>query len=130
VLPEVEEKTLFFIKLIRDADKLDIWNIFSDYYRNKRSNNTVELDLPDEPVYSKKLIESMHKQKIISMNDLKTLNDFKLLQISWVYDINFIPSFKIIKNNDYITVIANSLPVTKEISEVVKSAFDYVDSKL
>lgn len=128
LLPEEDEKTLLFIKLIRDADKLDIWNIFTDYYRNKRSNSTLELNLPDEPVYSKELIESIRKQEVIDMKNLKTLNDFKLLQISWVFDINFKPSFKIIKKNGYLTMIANSLPVGKELSEIVKFACDYVDS--
>ncbi|MBU4010669.1 MAG: HD family phosphohydrolase, partial [Proteobacteria bacterium] len=90
----------------------------------------IALDLPDLPVCSKNIIDSILKQTIVNMKDLQTLNDFKLLQISWVFDINFVPSFKIIKNNNYITMIAKTLPVKKEISEVVKLACDYVDSKL
>ncbi|MGB5156306.1 HD domain-containing protein [Desulfobacterium sp. N47] len=129
-LPKEDERTLFFIKLIRDADKLDIWNLFADYYNGKRSNNTMDLDLPDEPVFSKKIIEAISGQIVVNMKDLKTKNDFKLLQLSWVFDINFIPSFKIIKQNDYITKIANSLPVSEEISEIVNLASDYVDTKL
>lgn len=129
-LPREDEKSLFFIKLIRDADKLDIWKIFADYYAEKRPNNTLALELPDEPVFSKNIIESISKRTVVNMKDLKTLNDFKLLQISWVFDINFIPSFKIIKNNNYIAKIAKTLPAKKEISEVIKIACDYVDSML
>ncbi|MBU3946708.1 MAG: HD domain-containing protein [Proteobacteria bacterium] len=129
-LPKEDEKTLFFMRLIRDADKLDIWRVFGDYYGEKWPNNTIALDLPDLPVCSKNIIDSILKQTIVNMKDLQTLNDFKLLQISWVFDINFVPSFKIIKNNNYITMIAKTLPVKKEISEVVKLACDYVDSKL
>ncbi|MFH2045184.1 MAG: HD domain-containing protein [Pseudomonadota bacterium] len=129
-LPKEDEKTLFFIKLIRDADKLDIWRVFADYYREKWPGNTIALDLPDEPVCSKHIIDSFYKHAIIDMKDLKTLNDFKLLQIGWVFDINFIPSFKILKNNCYLEMIAKTLPANKEISELVKTAFDYVDSKL
>ena len=46
-----EERCLFFLKLLRDADKVDIWRVVTDYYRNagNNRNHTLELDLPDGP---------------------------------------------------------------------------------
>lgn len=130
-LPEDEnKKTLFFMKLIRDADKLDIWRVFLDYYMDKNPSDTIVLGLPDVPSYSEKALESIHRHEFAKMKDLKTLNDFKLLQISWVFDINFIPSFKLIKKNNFIGMLEETLPVKKEISEAVKVARDYVDTKL
>jgi hypothetical protein len=64
------------------------------------------------------------------MKDLKTLNDFKLLQISWVFDINFIPSFRAIEKNNFIDMIEETLPKVKEITGAVKIARDHVDSML
>ena len=48
---EAQGPRLFYLKLIRDADKLDIWKVVTDYYALKRpgSNMTLELDLPDSP---------------------------------------------------------------------------------
>jgi hypothetical protein len=54
-LPEDEtEGCLFFAKLLRDADKLDIWRVVTDYYHNKNGhqNSSIELDLPDIPEIS------------------------------------------------------------------------------
>jgi len=130
-LPEGEdEKTLFFMKLIRDADKLDIWKVFLDYFKEKPSSDTIILGLPDTPSFSEKILESIHRHEFAKMKDLKTLNDFKLLQVSWVFDINFIPSFRLLKKNNYLGMLEGTLPGKKEISESVRIARDYVDSKL
>src|SRR3989304_1770622 len=41
---------LFFSKLLRDADKIDIFKVVTDYYVNKTfRNEAIELDLPDLP---------------------------------------------------------------------------------
>jgi hypothetical protein len=124
-----DEKTLFFMKLIRDADKLDIWKVFLDYYSEDRPNEAIVLGLPDRPSFSQKVIESIRMRKSADMKDLKTLNDFKLLQISWVFDINFVPSFRAIKNNNFIGMIKEKLPKENEITGAVKIAQDYVNSK-
>ncbi|MFO7666544.1 MAG: HD domain-containing protein [Desulfobacterales bacterium] len=130
-LPDGEnEKTLLFIKLIRDADKLDIWKVFLDYYMEKRHNDAIVLGLPDKPLYSDKIIESIQMRESAKMKDLKTLNDFKLLQISWVFDINFIPSFRALKNNNFIGMLEETLPKVKEITGAVKIARDHVDFNL
>jgi hypothetical protein len=125
-----DEKTLFFMKLIRDADKLDIWKVFIDYFKSKNPNDAIVLGLPDTPEFSEKAIESIHGHEFVKMKYLKTLNDFKLLQISWVFDVNFIPSFKLIKKNDFIGKLESTLPRDRKITEVVKVASAYVDSKL
>jgi len=130
-LPEDEdEKTLFFMKLIRDADKLDIWKVFLDYCTEKRSGDTIGLGLPDTPSFSAKILGSIQRHESARISDLKSLNDFKLLQISWVFDINYIPSFRLIRKNNYIDLFKETLPKKKKISEAIKIACNYVDSRL
>ena len=132
-LPEAEdEETLFFMRLLRDADKLDIWNVFIDYYRERENyrNAAIELDLPDDPEYSQKILDAFHSQSFALIQDLKTLNDFKLLQISWVFDLNFTPSFQAVHRRKYINQIEATLPQSKEITEAVKKAYHYVENHL
>jgi len=64
------------------------------------------------------------------MQDLKTLNDFKLLQIGWVYDLNFVPSFQTVQNRKYIEKLEKTLPQSKEIKEAVQQARDHINSFL
>jgi len=132
-LPANEDNTtLFFMRLVRDADKLDIWKLIIDYYnkREKKHSSAVELDLPDDPTCSRNVIESLHQHRFVRMQDLKTLNDFKLLQISWVFDLNFVPSFQTVQNRKYIEKIEETLPKSKEIKEAVQQAHDHVNSFL
>ncbi|MDY6911219.1 MAG: HD domain-containing protein, partial [Chloroflexota bacterium] len=51
-LPSDEtDRCLFFSKLLRDADKLDIWQVFIDYYahNNGDRNSAIIHNLPDTP---------------------------------------------------------------------------------
>jgi HD superfamily phosphohydrolase YqeK len=132
-LPADENKrTLHFIRLIRDADKLDIWKVFLKYFHDKNNhhNNAIVLDLPDIPEYSNKFIEALHSQVIAPMQDMKSLNDFKLLQIGWVYDLNFTPSFQAVQNRNIIERLEAVLPQSTVIKEAVGHAKDYVKMRL
>ena len=134
-LPEgQEERTLFFMRLLRDADKLDIWRVFCDYYRQRRQrpgespNQTIELGLPDLPTCSPAVVAALREERYARMEDLRTLNDFKLLQISWTYDLNFQPSFKTLQRRGYIEQIVATLPSTEELSATVKQTQAFIHS--
>jgi len=124
------------MRLLRDADKLDIWKVLCDYFRNRQEhpdaspNTTIELGLSDKPACSPAVLADMQTGRIARLENLRTLNDFKLLQISWVYDLNFIPSFQTLQQRRYIEQIAASLPATGEIAAVVKRAHEYINRSI
>jgi hypothetical protein len=127
-IPEGLDDTLrFFIRLLRDADKLDIWKVFTEHYEKRKThpNKTVELDLPDDGGYSNKVVRDLGNRTVIRMEDLKSLNDFKLLQISWVYDLSFKPTMERLLEKGYLDRIAASLPDTDEICSALQSARAY-----
>lgn len=132
-LPDAkDEKELFYMRLLRDADKLDIWKVVVDYYheRDNFKSSAIELNLPDDPIWSGKILEAVMNKQIARMQDLKTLNDFKLLQISWVFDLNFSPSFKVLENRKYLHQIEATLPQLPDIEDAVAIAHSYVKSYL
>jgi putative nucleotidyltransferase with HDIG domain len=127
-----KEGIVFFIKLIRDADKLDIWRVFTEYYEapDEHKASAVGLGLPDVPEYSKDVISCIYKKQIVSLSNIKTLNDFKLLQLSWIFDLNFTPSFKLLSERKYIDRIILHLPRTEEVQKVSLFLKEYVEEKL
>jgi len=136
-LPEGREaRTLFFMRLLRDADKLDIWKVVCDYYRQRclqpdeAPNKTIELDLPDRPACSPAVVAALYEGRYARMEDLRTLNDFKLLQVSWVYDLNFQPSFRMLRKRGYIEKIAATLPETEELNVLLKRTRAFIDARL
>lgn len=129
--PDTEPgRILFFIRLLRDADKLDIWTLFSDkiHENNGRLDKTISLGLPDEPGFSDVVISTLARKEIVRMEDLRTFNDFKLLQIGWVYDLNFAPSFEALLRLKIIEKISATLPVSEKITDAVNQAMAYSKS--
>lgn len=120
-LPGNENETcLFYAKLLRDADKLDIWRLVTDYYhRNEgKKNSGLELELPDTPGFSKSVGDDLANKRSVNFKNIRNLNDFKLLQAGWIFDINFEPSRKIIRERRYLEKIRAALPKSKEIDEI------------
>jgi hypothetical protein len=120
-IPKKENSSIiFFIKLIRDADKLDIWRVFIEFYESPAENraSAISLGFPDLKEYSEDVLLSIYQQKIVSRSQIKTLNDFKLLQLSWLYDLNFKPSFQLFLERDYLYRITAQLPQAEEIQNV------------
>jgi hypothetical protein len=125
-------KTLLFIRLLRDADKLDIWRVFIEYYksRDEHPNPVVEIGLPDDPYFSPEVVAALNEDRFVRFQDLKTSCDFRLLLVSWVFDLNFDCSFQLVKDRNYIEKIEATLPPSKQISAAIQHARDYVARRL
>jgi CRISPR/Cas system-associated endonuclease Cas3-HD len=133
LIPRVEDldRTLY-LKLVRDADKLDIWRVFVDYYNTSEKERTsaVGQELPDMPGYSEEVLSCIFQNKMASLRMLTTLNDFKITQLSWIYDLNFDISFRMLLERDYINEIASKLPQTEDIQRASTLLHEYVHSKI
>jgi hypothetical protein len=120
-------------KLIRDADKLDIYYVFlkkqKEYYANPE-NFMLEIEFPDEPWCTAEVFEAVIKGDVIDYAELRTLNDFRLLQLGWVYDVNFISTFKRIRDRGYLEEGCSYLTCRDKIEEVKKVVLDHVDRKI
>ena len=123
-------RCLFFLKLLRDADKVDIWRVVTDYYQNvgETRNQTIEMELPDIDKVSDPVYEALMNGKPAQMTDLRTLNDFKLLQIGWIYDVNFPRTFQIVREKAYLELIRDTLPQgSVRATEIYKRARAYLE---
>jgi len=123
---------LFYARLLRDADKLDIWHTIIDYYgkRHLHPNPALELELPDTQEYSSHFIDSIMNYKCTDMSNIKTCNDLKLSLLSWVFDINFLPTYHYIQHHRYIDRIVDSLPGTEDIRKAQKHINGHIKRKL
>jgi len=125
----IGEKSKLFAKLIRDADKLDIFRIFVEYYESPDKDESVALHLKDNENYTPELIDDILSGKTIRYGKLKFMNDFKLLKISWLFDINFSYSFDKILENNYINMIYDKLPKDENTKKVFDKARIYLLDK-
>jgi len=108
------------VRVVRDADKLDIFLVMLEHLRPGAPNNpVVTLGLRDEPdVCTNTLAEQVLAGKLGDYAEMRTLNDFRLLLCSWVYDLNFPATKQAIRQRGYIEELLADLPDTPQIRAV------------
>ncbi len=128
---KMDENHKFFSKLIRDADKIDILKVIIDYYENKDRipNHTLTWELPVGEGISEKVAKAAINGELVSKELVKTQNDIKVMQMSWVYDLHFKPSFQLISEKRYIDKIYNTLPKRDDVIEIYRSIKIYLENQ-
>jgi len=130
---ELNGNCLFLTQMVRDADKIDIFYVVIEYYKQCRDNPdqvTLEIELPQVAGYSRDVVKNVLAGKRIDYKDLKTMNDMRLIQLSWMYDVNFLPTLKCIAKRGYIETLFDFLPRTDDIAKVRTKIFDYINSRI
>jgi len=129
----LQQDHLLFAKLIRDADKIDIYYVVIEGYKQYARNPNgfrLERELPDEPGYSMELIEAILAGQRFDYHRLRTWNDMKLIQLDWVYDVNFVPTLVRIKQRKLLEQILGFLPKTPDIEKVREKVFQYINQRI
>jgi len=133
LLADLEGECLLFSQLIRDADKLDVFYVVVEGYKQYRENPdefNLEVEFEDVPQYSKRIVEDILRGQLVDYSRLRTLNDMKLLQLGWVYDVNFTATLKRIRQRRFLEHIIDFLPRTEDIEKVKAKIFEYVDRRI
>ena len=106
MVPKLDDKTMLFVNIIRDADKLDILE-------------TQELVMNDEKIILKKeLLDSIYQKQVCSNYLIQSDTDVILKQISWIFDFNFSYSYRYLENKNIITCKFQLLELYGEIEEI------------
>jgi putative nucleotidyltransferase with HDIG domain len=132
-LPQgLDNEVLLHAKLVRDADKLDIWRVFVEYFALAPADRPTAagLGLPDTPEHSPGVLESLERREMVRLTSLRTLNDFKLLQLAWIYDLNFAPSLRMVVERGIIERLSASVPQTPAVRRALGNLRQYVAGQL
>ena len=131
LIKQEEEQTQLFCQLIRDADKLDVWEMVTNQFRDKGVDDMkiIMYNLPNHNQVSDKIIKSIILEKPAKKEDMKTMNDFRLMLMSWVFDLNFRASFNILNQNRYIEKIYNTLPKQDGIINAYRTIKLFIENK-
>ncbi len=129
------EEYLLFAKLIRDADKIDIYRVVINGYKlymkdPDKFNLAISFKGQNDGKCSPKVVNALLKRESIDYTDLKNINDRKLLQLIWLYDINFTDSLKRIIERGYVDFILSQLPETKDCAIVKETINNYIKERL
>lgn len=126
------EEVVLLSKIIRDADKTDILDIAVKEYalpvKNQNLHFSLELNKPLS--FTKSIASSIISGKLVDKKELKTITDFKLFLMAFVYDINFKKTFATINERQYLKRIFDTLPKSDDIFEVYRTTKIHVENQL
>lgn len=114
-----QDKELF-CKIIRDADKLDlIYEGAVIYWEQPERVKQVE-----KGRLSEKMLENVYQKKLADSRNSISETDQVLRFASYVFDVNFSYSFKVLKDNDYVSKMIDKfhyqMPETRDEMRKVK----------
>jgi len=125
-LPEGISRELDTItRIVRDSDKLDITRIMLDHLRpgGKRSD-VVTLHVIDDPQrYSEAIVAQIRAGSMGDYALMRYENDFKLLLISWVFDLNFSAARRSFLERGHAGELFDLLPRTAELTQLRNSIY-------
>jgi hypothetical protein len=68
--------------------------------------------------------------RVMNYAKLQNTNELKVLQMSWVFDIHFRPTFEILKERNNIGILAATLPATPLLQEALELVNSYIEKRL
>lgn len=118
-------------RLLRDADKLDIFRVMTALYlsKDKKKSGYITHNLPDNGKIPDELIDMLISGKRPDYSLVKSLNDMKLFQLSMIYDLNFPVSFDIIKEKEVVGIYAGSMPGSPKMDLLKEVMNNYIEKK-
>lgn len=122
---DVPEPSRALCELVRDADKLDLWEIIFGHV----VDGTLQDLLPErdaEPVANPELLREIAETKRATYLHVRTLADYLLTSIAWVYDLNFPTSARIARERNVVGRLAQHLPDTADVRKTVEDAKDHL----
>lgn len=126
----LSEHEILHCKIIRDADKLDIFHVLL----TDKTINTYGTDSLEDETFSDEIIREFKEVHHMDYSKRRTFGDKWICHMAYVYDFNFKSSYKVMKEKGYITKMYE-MPNFKNIDtiriakEIRNMANDYIQLK-
>jgi hypothetical protein len=121
-LPEQEPvEVLFFLKMIRDADKLDIYRVILENMADA-GQALFEAVIPTATDVSEAVYSVLMRGGDVDYQLAASGTDRLMMHVGWVFDINFAPTLQLIAERDCLEGIAAALPQTPRVAQVLAKA--------
>ena len=129
---DADQNQLLYARILRDADKLDILKVITDYYSNPKAtpNHTLTWEMPKGGVVSAAVARQVLAGGLVSKADVANEIDIKILQLSWVFDINYKPAFKLLMEKRYLEKIYSTLPKNDTVIQIYRKVKVFVENKI
>ena len=111
IIDNLEKDEEVFVKLIRDADKVDIYRVRVKYLDNNFLEVPSQINLDD-----------FFHHKCINLKNRKNKSDSLLCVMAFIYDLNYQETIEVLKDIGYYEKFFNNINVSedKEVQDIFK----------
>lgn len=126
-----DQQIIQFSQILRDADKLDIWETCVS---NLQRNGTFRIDsiswnLPNVSTVNEMILKNIRHTKPVRKKDVQSVNDFKLMVMSMVFDLNFRYSFQLLSEKQLIKKLYDSMPKKDVVIDAYRELRLFIENK-
>lgn len=131
IAPCEDERKILFAKLIRDADKLDIYRVLEPFLAQSNADKMPKfIKGKGRPDISPDFVENFVTGNQADYRKIRTNGDRKIVRLMWIYDINFSWTMQKIVERGYIDKIISNLPMDERVAEGVRRLKLHVEKVL
>jgi hypothetical protein len=125
--PHGDAASSSLLKLLRDADKIDIWRVVIAHYsgRGRTPKAVTEFEFSGNGLCSPAVLKAMKGGCVVPLDAVRSVCDAKLLYISWVFDLNFPASFRETLRGRYLDRLAATISMSPDIRSALQCALDH-----
>jgi len=123
-----DEGVSYYLKLVRDADKLDIYRVLCSIWLKPNPSEPASgaLNLEAGSQVSPEIATAIQAHRLAPMGAVRTRADLLLVRLAWVFDLNFPPTCKCLARLGYLPRLMQALPDTREIADLLAIINAYV----
>ena len=133
VTPTDDDRKILFAKIIRDADKLDIYRVLEPFLAQENADKMPQFIKAGSRLVadiSPDFVENFMTGEQADYRKIRTNGDRKIVRLMWIYDINFSWTMRKIVERGYIEKIVANLPMDERVAEGVRRLKLHVEKKL
>ena len=125
-LPDNERTDhLVYAKMIRDADKLDIFEMITTDDKSRQMVRSPEYNKSEK--YSLVIVDDILNNTLARFEHIRTATDQMLFRLSWLYNIYYTYSFCCIRQKGYLEKMYRSLPDNEDMKQVRQHLNQYLE---
>ena len=117
-----------FVNLVRDADKLDIFFVLNNAIEEEalKKYPGIIWDLPRDIPPSSVILEDLRQRRQARYENVKSQADFCVLQLCWIYDLNYAPTIRKVADREIVDRIVRTLPVRDDLEDAIRHLKQFV----
>lgn len=119
-------------RIVRDSDKLDIFRVMIKHFSQEDPEHPeVALHVKPHPTaYSQAILQGLLNGETGDYRRIVWVNDFKLMVVGWLYDLNFRRSCQMLHDLGYLDTIFDSLPKDPQLLALRRQVAEHLAQRL